>query len=1163
MTTSSSPSIPPSFDPTINLDTDPALLDFDHSDQQFLPDASANANANPLSQTFSDDLEAFDLQRQERARNRVVIQHRAWNLSDVFRSDEDLRPDNTPTKTKHRKHQIDSPVRSLAWLPSSPPSVLRMPFISSPAAGGGAGAGEAGVSETHKRKVEEGGNFAAEVKRPRMMGGFLDDEDEDEDGMEAFRDAQMDAGGDGLDEWVPLPGSASLSKPPEQRTQSVAAAEPKKPKVMGGFLDDDDNDDNNDEDELEALHDAQFKSQFMMQERLIEQPLVDLPPIPKPSQIPPPPEEPSSSMPTTMSLPSRRPTRSIQIKTCSGKTHHVALKKPASRVSYERLVAGRSAPAPGRAQKAYYGIEIHRLLDEAAKEEEDRASNAARPRPSPTIQPSIEPPLDAGHNSKASKHAKAMWTEKYRARKFTELIGDERTHRHVLRWLKGWEPIVFPNLGRSKAKKPMRKDNNEDEEPAHRKVLLLCGPPGLGKTTLAHVCARQAGYEVLEINASDDRSRDVVKGRIRDSLGTENVKGMNVEVGEDKVRKAGRPVCVVVDEVDGVVSGSGGSGEGGFMKALIDLVMLDQKNSARKAEKTSTTGKKKKGDNFRFLRPLILVCNDVYHPSLRPLRTAAIAEIIHVRQAPIENVVARMKRVFSIEGIPADNDGVRRLCEASWGIARRKQMGVKSSGTAEGDIRSVLVAAEWVAHKLRSECPSTLRLTRSWLEQKVLSDKTGGGTFFKGLNRGGVRDLVDRVFTEGAGFADAPVGADSFRDPYDDSAKVPVGVADLRKRHAINRLREMVDASGEHDRCVSECFSSYPLQTYQDDTFLSKPNTAYEWLHFHDTISSKIFSHQDWELSAYLSQPVLAFHHLFASTSGKAKATTSTTTTSTNADKDAAEEEHPFSGPRADFAAYEAQKQNRALLTEFQSSFSAPLSRLFRSTESLVLDLVPNLIKMLSPDVKPVVVRGSGEQRSVASVRKESERALVQAAVRVMSGLGVRFEKVRVEGAGGAHSGWAYRMEPPLDTLIAFSQTTTNTTTTTATAPVRYAVRQVLDQEYRKETTLKRSTDGSGGLKPTHPKSSGPKPHPDTARKPGAAAADGVAVKRDFFGRIIAQEPSAQGWAEDGDAQQKKNAAAQQTQMSKSGRRVWVTYHDGFSNAVRKPISLAELLGDL
>jgi ATPases of the AAA+ class len=247
-----------------------------------------------------------------------------------------------------------------------------------------------------------------------------------------------------------------------------------------------------------------------------------------------------------------------------------------------------------------------------------------------------------------------------------------------------------------------RPGQQDEEERVHRKVLLLSGPPGLGKTTLAHVCAKQAGYEVLEINASDERSKDVVKGRIRDALATENVKGANVEVGENKVRRAAKPVCVVVDEVDGVVGGAGSGGEGGFMKALIDLVMLDQRNS-KQVENGGNNGKKRKGDTFRFLRPLILVCNDLYASSLRPLRTSSIAEIINCRQAPLENVVNRVKNIFTREGIAADGDGARRLCEAAWGMASKKQRGPRSSGSAEGDIRSVLVAAEWVAHKLRNE----------------------------------------------------------------------------------------------------------------------------------------------------------------------------------------------------------------------------------------------------------------------------------------------------------------------------------------------------------------------------------------------------------------------------------------------------------------------------
>jgi chromosome transmission fidelity protein 18 len=354
----------------------------------------------------------------------------------------------------------------------------------------------------------------------------------------------------------------------------------------------------------------------------------------------------------------------------------------------------------------------------------------------------------------------------------------------------------------------------------HRKILLLTGPPGLGKTTLAHVCARQAGYEVQEINASDERSRDVVKGRIRDMVGTENVRGINTSTSNGKVRKAGKPVCVVVDEVDGVVGGSGGAGEGGFIKALIDLIHLDEKNSKHIGQNQSTTGsKKRKGDRFRLLRPLILVCNDLYHPSLRPLRQSLLAEIVHIRKPALNMVVTRMQDIFTKEGIQCDSDGVRRLCEATWGVSTKKEGGT-GSGTGEGDIRGIMVVGEGVALRLRSShnMNSTEKphLTRKWIEDNFLNDLRHGGGAARSLGRGGAKDVVDRVFREGAGFPKQAENA----DPKTAAARAKngvIGVAESSKRRAMDRLREMIDTSGDCDRIVTgrSCLSIW-ISTFTD-----------------------------------------------------------------------------------------------------------------------------------------------------------------------------------------------------------------------------------------------------------------------------------------------------------------------------------------------------------
>lgn len=719
-----------------------------------------------------------------------------------------------------------------------------------------------------------------------------------------------------------------------------------------------------------------------------------------------PPQARSPELPTLpQSFLRKLPSKTTQLFTSSGKEVCIPTRRKTEAISYDQLVAERSVVAEGRAKKSYYGVDIHELLDDAAKEKVVKAAQIEAEIEQETIA-SIEKPLAS---SDYKSHAHQMWTEKYRAKRFTDLVGDERTHRSVLKWLKAWDNIVFPGSVKVKPKRVFE-DREGSFDRQHRKILLLTGPPGLGKTTLAHVCARQAGYEVLEINASDDRSRDVVKGRIKDALGTENVRGIK-EQGQ--ARKAGRPVCVVVDEVDGVVTGSGGGGEGGFTKALIDLVLLDQKNASQPtSQQSSSKNSKKVGDKFRLLRPVILICNDVYAPSLRPLRNSSFAEIVHVRKAPLERVIARLRNVFDKEHIPADSDALRRLCEHSWGLGSRKQNTIGSRGSGEGDIRGILVQGEWVAHKLRA-APGGVppKLTRKWIDAHLSSsDNSGNG---KGLGRGGVREVVERIFLEGAGLPNQPA-ADLSKEEQRQlrtSISTPQGVAESRKRTTIAALRQMVDTCGEHDRLMTDCFASYPTQAYQDDWNMSKANAGYEWLHFHDSLSSRIFGGQEWELNPYLSSSACGFHHLFAvvdkGASGWEK--------KDNEKGEKEEDVHPFSGVRADFAAFEAQKEHRAVLTEFQASFSAPLLRLFSSTDAIATDLIPNVSRMLAPEVKPVVVGGSAGMGSVASVRKDSERACIQRGVRVMSALKVSFEKARVEvEGGGAHSnvGFIYRMEP-------------------------------------------------------------------------------------------------------------------------------------------------------
>lgn len=83
----------------------------------------------------------------------------------------------------------------------------------------------------------------------------------------------------------------------------------------------------------------------------------------------------------------------------------------------------------------------------------------------------------------------------------------------------------------------------------------MSGPPGFGKTTLAHVIAKQAGYNVIEINASDDRTGTIVNTKIKAALEQQAI--IREDDGNKSMTMSQKPNLIIIDEIDGASMGGG------------------------------------------------------------------------------------------------------------------------------------------------------------------------------------------------------------------------------------------------------------------------------------------------------------------------------------------------------------------------------------------------------------------------------------------------------------------------------------------------------------------------------------------------------------------------------------------------------------------------------
>lgn len=95
-----------------------------------------------------------------------------------------------------------------------------------------------------------------------------------------------------------------------------------------------------------------------------------------------------------------------------------------------------------------------------------------------------------------------LWTDKYKPKSYDEVIGNGSLVAKLAEWLKNWESNKqqgFPKSGKG--------------DSSSFRAALLSGPPGIGKTTAAHLVAKFEGFEAIEFNASDTRSKKALEVR--------------------------------------------------------------------------------------------------------------------------------------------------------------------------------------------------------------------------------------------------------------------------------------------------------------------------------------------------------------------------------------------------------------------------------------------------------------------------------------------------------------------------------------------------------------------------------------------------------------------------------------------------------------------------
>ncbi|WP_409200266.1 replication factor C large subunit [Methanobrevibacter sp. DSM 116169] len=194
-----------------------------------------------------------------------------------------------------------------------------------------------------------------------------------------------------------------------------------------------------------------------------------------------------------------------------------------------------------------------------------------------------------------------LWTEKYRPKTLKEVLGNGKQKVEIEKWVDSWK-------------------NNKPEKP-----LLLVGPPGIGKTTLAHIIAKEFS-EYVELNASDKRSYDIIMNTIGESATTKSFFNDDYKL-------------IILDEVDGIH----GTNDRGGARAVGQIIAKSQ-------------------------HPMILIANDLYSKRIATIKTKS--QVIKMHKVRSPSISAFLKKIAHEEGIEANPVALKELAAQSAGDVR-------------------------------------------------------------------------------------------------------------------------------------------------------------------------------------------------------------------------------------------------------------------------------------------------------------------------------------------------------------------------------------------------------------------------------------------------------------------------------------------------------------